>query len=50
MRCTRLRAALRHIDLPRRKRPRRRAAEQRDELAAFQTIELHSISASQGRM
>jgi hypothetical protein len=27
----------------------RRAAEQRDELAAFQLIELHSIPASQGR-
>jgi hypothetical protein len=27
-----------------------RAAEQRDELAAFQLIELHSIPASQGRI
>jgi hypothetical protein len=35
----------------RRERPRgRRAAEQRDELAAFQLIELHSIPASQGRV
>src|SRR5215831_855719 len=40
---TRLRAS--------RERPRRRrAAEQRDELAAFQSIELHSIPASQGRI
>jgi hypothetical protein len=31
-----------------RERPRRRAAEQRDEFAAPQLIELHSISASQG--
>ena len=30
-------------------RPRRRAAEQRDELTAFYLIELHSIPASQGR-
>jgi len=29
---------------------RRRAAEQRDELAASQFIELHSIPASQGRI
>jgi hypothetical protein len=28
----------------------RRAAEQRDELASFQLIELHSIPASQGRI
>ena len=28
---------------------RRRAAEQRDELAPFQLIEMHSIPASQGR-
>ena len=36
---------------PRRERPhRRRAAEQRDELAAFQLIELHSIPVSQGRI
>src|SRR5262245_8712926 len=34
----------------RRKRPRRRAAEERDELAPFQLIELHSILASQGRV
>jgi hypothetical protein len=35
----------------RRERPRGgRAAEQRDELAAFQLIELHSIPASQGRI
>jgi hypothetical protein len=35
----------------RRERPRHcRAAEQRDELAAFQLIELHSIPASQGRV
>ena len=35
----------------RRQRPRgRRAAEQRDELASFQLIELHSIRASQGRI
>jgi hypothetical protein len=35
----------------RRERPRRRrAAEQRGELAAFQSIELHSIPASQGRI
>jgi len=35
----------------RRERPRRRrAAEQRDEIAAFQLVELHSISASQRRM
>jgi hypothetical protein len=34
MRCTRLRAALHHIDLPRRERPRNRcAAKKRDELA-----------------
>jgi hypothetical protein len=35
---------------PRRQRPRRRAAEQRDELAAFQVIELHSDPTSQGRI
>jgi hypothetical protein len=35
----------------RRKRPRgRRTAEQRDEIAAFELIELHSIPASQGRI
>jgi hypothetical protein len=35
----------------RRQRPRgRRAAEQRDEIASFQLIELHSIPASQGRV
>jgi hypothetical protein len=34
----------------RRERPRRRATEQRDELAPFQLIELHSVPASQGRM
>jgi hypothetical protein len=34
---------------PRRERPRRRAAEQRDELAPFQLIELHYIPASEGR-
>jgi hypothetical protein len=34
---------------PRRQRPRnRRTAEQRDELAALQLIELHSIPVSQG--
>jgi hypothetical protein len=31
----------------RRERPCRRAAEQRDELASFQLIELHSVPASQ---
>jgi hypothetical protein len=35
---------------PGRHRPRRRAAEQRDELAAFQLIELHLIPASQCRL
>jgi len=36
---------------PRRNGPRsRRAAEQRDELAPFQLIELHSVPASQGRI
>jgi hypothetical protein len=35
----------------RRERPRRRrAAKQRDELAPFQLIELHSVPASQGRI
>jgi hypothetical protein len=34
----------------RRERPRRRAAEQRDELAPFQLIELHRTPASQGRI
>jgi hypothetical protein len=34
----------------RRERPRRRAAEQRDELASFQLIELHPVPASQGRI
>jgi signal transduction histidine kinase len=29
-------------------RPRRRAAEQRDELAAFQVIELHSVPRQPG--
>jgi hypothetical protein len=34
-----------------RKRPRRRsAAEQRDEIASFQLIELHSVPVSQGRI
>jgi len=34
-----------------RERPRdRRVAEQRDELATFQLIELHSVPASQGRI
>jgi hypothetical protein len=33
------------------KRPRgRRAAEQRDEIAAFPLIKLHSLPASQGRV
>jgi hypothetical protein len=31
-------------------RVRRRAAEKRDEFAAFELIELHSIPASQGRI
>src|SRR5260221_9066775 len=36
---------------PRRERPRGcRAAEQRDELASLQLIELHSVPASQGRI
>jgi hypothetical protein len=36
---------------PRRERPcRRRAAEQRDELAAFYLIELHSVPVRQGRV
>jgi hypothetical protein len=36
---------------PRHQRPRySRPAKQRDELASFQLIELHSIAASQGRM
>ncbi|HKD92513.1 MAG TPA: hypothetical protein VKB56_11430 [Terriglobales bacterium] len=47
-----------HADAPhpvsllraRRERPRSRAAEQRDEGAAFQLIELHSISASHSRI
>ena len=47
-----------HADAPqlagllraRRERPRRSAAEQRDELAAFQMVDLHSVPASQGRM
>jgi putative tryptophan/tyrosine transport system substrate-binding protein len=44
-----------HPNLPnllraRRKRPRRRTAEEHDELAPFQLIELHSIPASQGRI
>jgi hypothetical protein len=30
--------------------PSRRAAEQRDEIAPFQLIKLHSVPASQGRM
>jgi hypothetical protein len=35
---------------PTRERPRRRrAAEQRDEVASFQLIELHSVPGSQGR-
>jgi hypothetical protein len=33
----------------RHERPRCRTAEQRDEVASFQLIELHSIPASQGR-
>jgi len=36
--------------MPRRERPCRRAAEQRDELAPFQLIKFHSIPASQGRI
>jgi hypothetical protein len=32
------------------KRPRRSAAEQRDELASSQLIELHSIATSHGRI
>jgi hypothetical protein len=35
---------------PRRERPRRSAAEQRDELTPFQLIELHPVPASQGRI
>jgi hypothetical protein len=35
---------------PRRERPRRRDAEQRNKLAASQLVELHSIPASQGRI
>ena len=34
----------------RREWPRRRAAQQRDELATFQLIKLHSVPASQGRI
>src|SRR5215468_10129897 len=53
------RTAHQHADAPhllgllrsRRQRPRCcRAAEQRDELAPFQLIELHSVPASQGRI
>src|SRR5262245_20974853 len=52
-----LRPAHQHADLPhplgllraRRERPRSRAAEQRDELAPLQVIELHSVP-SQGRI
>ena len=37
--------------MKRRERPyRRRAAEQRDELASFQLIELHLVPPSQGRI
>src|SRR5262249_52897634 len=39
-----------HLLRARREWPRSRAAEQRDELAAFQLIELHSVPASQGRI
>jgi hypothetical protein len=35
---------------PRRERPRCRAAEQRDEVAAFQLIELHSFPPAKGRV
>jgi hypothetical protein len=35
---------------PRRERPRRRAAEKRDEVAPSHTIELHSIPTNQGRI
>jgi hypothetical protein len=42
--------SLRLLLRPRRERPRSHAAEQRDELAAFQIIELHSIPASQDRV
>jgi hypothetical protein len=35
---------------PRRERPGRRAADERDELASFQLIELHSVPVSQGRI
>jgi hypothetical protein len=34
----------------RRERPRGRAAEQRNQLASFQLIELHSVPVSQGRI
>jgi hypothetical protein len=34
----------------RRKRPRYRAADQRDELAPFQTIQLHAVPATLGRI
>jgi hypothetical protein len=40
-----------HPSLPaRRERPRRRAAEQHDEIAPLRLIKLHSIPASQGRI
>ena len=36
--------------MPGRERPRRHAADKRDELAAFQLIELHSVPIGQGRI
>ena len=38
------------VPVRRGKRPRRRAAERRDELAPFQLIELHSIPSSQSAL